>query len=344
MAFKFSLLVMVVVLMVGCGDGPAPIDAKVKERAKAHNHFDGTHSHGEMNDTLVVISAPAMQEDEFVDFVVARREAKDLVLRCLKVSRAPVLDGKDDDAVWAEAKEIRTLDLRSMREISLKAVHHDGVLYMYAKYPDRFESISHKTWVWDDKEGIYLAGNNREDVFVLKWGMEAGQEDLSFLGSAVGKYDVWFWKAARTNPSDVFDDKYHVVSEGEKDTLVLRGEGEDRVYLERKGDVGISAYESKTPYVRSNVYVKKYYGRVPTGSRGDITCKGVWRGGYWHLEFKRYLNTNHTDDDVVFKEGKSYLFGVSLYEMAGMRVPKTGVTQPLYQTGDVFDRLYLKIE
>jgi hypothetical protein len=55
----------------------------------------------------------------------------------------------------------------------------------------------------------------------------------------------------------------------------------------------------------------------------------------------RKLNTGH-DDDVVFRRGGVHLFGVSCYAMA-YDTPHQEWSQPLYRTGDVFDRLLLRL-
>ena len=81
----------------------------------------------------------------------------------------------------------------------------------------------------------------------------------------------------------------------------------------------------------------KNYPRQPTGSRADVRAKGVWSNGQWTIEFARKLNTGH-DDDVAFTPGDIYLFGVACYAMA-YDTPHDAWSQPLYRTGDIFDRL-----
>ena len=56
-------------------------------------------------------------------------------------------------------------------------------------------------------------------------------------------------------------------------------------------------------------------------------------------EFARHLDTVN-DDDVRLEPGKTYLFGISRFEVAG-RQPDPDLTQPLYGSGDTSEPLYL---
>ena len=86
----------------------------------------------------------------------------------------------------------------------------------------------------------------------------------------------------------------------------------------------------------------RYRARDPQGSRADVRAKGLWRDGVWSIEFARKLDTGHKDD-LVMAPGGVYLFGVSRYEMAyGEANPEWA--QPLFKSGDAFDRLMLHID
>lgn len=53
------------------------------------------------------------------------------------------------------------------------------------------------------------------------------------------------------------------------------------------------------------------------GSRGDITCKGVYTGTGWRLEYKRALKTGDTDgNDVDFSSLEDQYFGFAIFENA----------------------------
>ncbi|MEK7862031.1 MAG: ethylbenzene dehydrogenase-related protein, partial [Chloroflexota bacterium] len=53
-----------------------------------------------------------------------------------------------------------------------------------------------------------------------------------------------------------------------------------------------------------------------TGSRGDIEAKGVYASGKWTVIFHRKLDTGHSDD-VQFVAGKTYPFGLSVFDNTG---------------------------
>ncbi len=57
--------------------------------------------------------------------------------------------------------------------------------------------------------------------------------------------------------------------------------------------------------------VPAYISEKPTRSARDISAKGVYYDGKWHLELKRKLQTGH-DDDVQFDIAKAYRFSISV--------------------------------
>jgi len=53
------------------------------------------------------------------------------------------------------------------------------------------------------------------------------------------------------------------------------------------------------------------------GSRGDITCGQTYTGNGWILEFKRKLDTGHSDD-VAFDTTQEYPFGLGIFDNAAI--------------------------
>ncbi|MBI5858219.1 MAG: hypothetical protein HZB42_11310 [Sphingobacteriales bacterium] len=53
-----------------------------------------------------------------------------------------------------------------------------------------------------------------------------------------------------------------------------------------------------------------------TGSMGDISCKAVWSGGSWTMEFKRALKTSDTVNDIDFSSLADQYFGFAIFENA----------------------------
>ena len=280
---------------------------------------------------------------EFTTVAAPKREPCDLNLVSLTVGVAPALDGRTDDEAWSSAAEVSTLDRSSQREIRIKSVHTADELFLLVTVPDAAPSESHKTWVWDPQEGIYKQGQDREDALVFKWSMSGNDANLSlFTNPQPHNADIWFWKACRTNPAGYADDKQQMLSTTpDKRSRHLQLANGRVLYLVRSGDEGSSAYDERLVYDYMGDTVRRFLSRQPEGSRGDVRAKGGWRDGHWTIEFARKLNTGHADD-LAFERGRSYLFGISCYEMS-FDDPAPEWTQPLYRTGDVYDRILLTI-
>lgn len=284
-----------------------------------------------------------MQENEFTDYVAPKRDAMEIVLHCPKVSEVPLVDGIGDDAAWAAAKPIQTLDYSSQRLIEISAVHDQTHVYMRVTYPDKAASVTHKTWTWDEKDKFYKQGDDREDMFVFKWSMQGNAIDMALRHAHPHVADIWFWKACRSNPTGYFDDKRHVMEHHEVNkSLEIKGLDGTIGYLRRIGDAGTQPYSELFPSDFKSPYLPRYTIEQPQDSRGDVIGKGRWLDGRWTLECQRLLNTNH-DDDVQMQQGGQYLLGVACYEMAGTGIDPA-LTQPLYRTGDVFDRIVMTID
>ncbi len=298
---------------------------------------------GKPTPTALAITNMDSSAEEFTALVSPRRDPQDIELFSQKVDTAPEIDGHDRDQAWANAREITTLDRSSQQEITIKSVHTKNEIFFLVKYPDKTASEKHKYWVWDTTEEIYKQGNLREDIFVFKWSMSGNKANLSiFRNPEPHEADIWFWKACRTNPSGYADDKYQILSsKSEPDARKIRGKNGDELFLVRKGDTGKSAYKPELVFDYRGDCIPQYVSRQPKGSRADIPAKGEWKDGYWTIEFSRRLDTRHKDD-LAFTVGQRYLFGVSRYEIS-YDPPNAEFSQPLYRTGDVFDRLWLII-
>lgn len=291
----------------------------------------------------ICIPLPTRQPGEFTEFVPPKRAPKDLTVPCAFVNTAIQPDGIADEPVWSSLPEITTLDASSQRPIRLKTFHNGQDIFVMAVYPDNAPSESHKSWIWDPVEQIYKPGNDQEDMFVLKWRITG--ENLSFSPDLLVPHtaDIWFWKACRTNPSGYIDDKRHEVTlEAHPEALAMPSSRYGTLYLRRIGDEGRESYTEKFFFAYQGDALLRFYPQDPSGSRADIRGRGHWADGYWTIEIQRALQTGHSDD-VQFEIGQTYLFAASLYEMAGTGIDPSW-QQPLYRTGNVFDRLYLAIE
>ncbi len=262
------------------------------------------------------------------------------VLTAVKVSKAPVIDGKVD-SIWERAMPIRVKDRRVNKTIELRALYTDKEIFILARYPDKREDRMHKPWVWDKELKAYRIGPQREDTFVIKWNMEPREVDLSNFADNDYRADVWYWKAFRTDPLGHADDKMHILSSerGRKAQKVKSKSGKVR-YLHRLGDEGRGCYKRKVVTSYQGDVVPSYQHTQPTGSRADVKAKGLWKDGYWSIEFSRALNTGHKDD-VSFDpaSGKRYLFGVSIYGLYGEPIDNS--KEYFYGQGRISEKLYL---
>jgi hypothetical protein len=256
------------------------------------------------------------------------------------VATAPSVDGVADDPAWEQAEAIVTRDAVTGIDVTLRAVRTAEEVFIVVTFPDDAEDRAHKAMRWDRAQKRYRTGPEREDTFVLKWGMQGDEPDLSLSADAPYRADVWYWKAHRTDHTGRADDKIQTYSAvrtaGAKP---LRSRNSGRFFLTRSGDAGEAAYASILHDGFSGDRVPKYGLREPTGSRADIRARGVWRDGTWTVEFARRLDTGH-DDDVRFEPGRSYAFGISRHEIAGRR-PDPRIAQPLFGSGEVGERLVL---
>ncbi len=290
------------------------------------------------------IKAPVMQENEYTAYVAPKRSPQEIDVICSFSEEAPVIDGVADDALWETVAPVTTLDFTSQRPIELRSVHTNDMIYFLVQYSDAAPSETHKSWIWDKQEQVYKPGSDREDMFILKWKMSG--DSISFSPDLVEPHtaDIWFWKARRTNPNGYLDDKrQEMTTEQAEGTTPVKSDKYGTLYLLRKGDAGKSAYEEQMFFEYHGDFILKYYLREPEGSRADIRGKGCWADGQWTIEIGRKLNTGH-EDDIALSIGQSYVFGASLYEMAGIPEVSDKWFQPLYKTGNVFDALTLIIQ
>ena len=265
----------------------------------------------------------------------------DQEIRSPFVDKAPRIDGYADEAVWKNAPAITTRDQVANIDIELRTVHTGQTIFFLVCFPDDTEDRQHKTLEWNEALQGYRSGPEREDSFVFKWNMGPYPVDLTISGEDTYKADLWYWKAVRTDPVGFADDKHHLYGATKfPQSKSLYTQSGRPVYLARLGDEGRSAYSSRTydRYVDRNV--ARYANRQPSGSRADVRAKGLWKNGYWTIEFSRNINTGYTDD-VQFDKRFTYTFGVSRYEIAGKPAnPKLG--QPLYESGEIGELLTLR--
>ncbi len=280
--------------------------------------------------------------DRLTGLATLKREPVELGLLAPYVMEGPQIDGIADDLVWEQAQEIQTLDFASQREIRLRSVHTEDQIFLMVQYPVAKPSVKHRSYQWSITEQIYKPTNDREDCLILKWSKTSLLVDLALRNGHSHSADVWFWKACRTNSAGYADDKYQLfTSESGKYSQAVTALDGTILHLQRIGDAGQSAYREELIFEYVGDLVSRYQIREPQGSRADVRARGTWSYGTWTIEFSRKLKTGH-EDDLAMEIGESYLFGVSCFEIAGGEVDSS-LTQPLYKTGDTFDRLILQL-
>lgn len=263
------------------------------------------------------------------------------VLPAIQVTDPPVIDGLAEDAAWQNAHTIKTHDKAADYTITLKAVYTLTEIFLLVSFPDPEESRTHKSWIWNKSRELYTVGNDREDVFIVKWGMTSETTDLSIYADTPYQADIWYWKACRTDEAGFADDKFHSYStkENRNATKIVSRSGKT-MYLLRTGDSGASAYKTTLRSEYEGDILPRFLISQPTGSRSDVKAKGHWENGFWTIEFRRNLLTEN-EDDVQFNTEQKSLFGVSRYEIAG-REANPQLSDPLYGTGDVNESLWLE--
>lgn len=212
-------------------------------------------------------------------------------------------------------------------------------------YKDQAQSPFHKPWLWNQENNNYEQGAHREDTFVFKWNMMKKAVDLSNFSEDNYTADVWYWKANRTNPAGYADDKRQILSDAPSKGSEFKESASGKIrYLSRKSDAGKSAYKERkaAPTEMSTPLIDRYPLRMPEGSRADVHAKGVWKNGFWIIEFSRKLQTGHDDDVQLELNGGPYLFGVSVFSLYGRPVNKSEPNR--YGMGRISEPLYLKFE
>lgn len=258
-----------------------------------------------------------------------------------RVTQEPVIDGQATDHAWSKARKITTHDKVANIDVVLKAVYTAKKIFFLVTYPDKENSSTHRSNVWNSKREEYDEGKDIEDVFVLKWSMNGQPVDLSIYADNTYSADLWFWKACRTDPVGYADDKIQYLNTTpKKRAKELISRSGKKMYLQRMGDHGDSAFQVDLSIEYKGDVISQFSHRQPSLSRADIRAKGVWQDGMWTIELGRALQTNNTDD-IQFDIKTTYQFGISRYEIAG-REKEPESEQPLFGCGDVTEKLTLK--
>lgn len=217
----------------------------------------------------------------------------------VRAAVTPIVDGRDGDEAWARAPEttVRLLGVAGPASCRVKAAVHRGTLFLLLRWEDGTEDRSHKPWT-RGADGAWTTGPEREDVASVAFPME-GAFTGDMLSPVEALWDVWHWKAGRTDPAGYSMDKSHRMTlkdPGGKRHATTLPDG-TTVYILRPEDAGDSATEElPAPAGDAASPAPRYRARRPAGSAGNVLARGTWRDGWWTLELARALSTGFPDD------------------------------------------------
>jgi hypothetical protein len=227
----------------------------------------------------------------------------------VKVPIQPALSREDRAKYGLEGEDRNTTGKMTLQ---LKAGVAEGRLFVAARWPDDGADVDFKGWEWSGAK--YVESKKRDDMFILRFHLD-GDYDRSMLSGKSYRVDLWLWSAARTNPAGLAEDWTHAISgKPIDDAAEYEVKGIGTVYIKKYRDAGTPIYKILRPPK------EKGADRVPSfevagnasGSVADVAAKGVWKGGFWHLELSRKLNTGNADD-LAFKPGQKLQGQVAVF-------------------------------
>lgn len=244
----------------------------------------------------------------------------------------PDVDGVLDESIWREAPLLRVIATRALppkegtRSVEVRCVHTDTHIFFAAVWEDETESVSHKPWVWNGEKKAYEESADREDMFAVAF-EHTGPFTADMLSGDEAVWDVWHWKAFRTNPQGYAMDKTHRYSHNKPETKATSYTARNgtTIWIARPQDAGDTLEKSQpAPAAYQGDRVAQYLPGSPTGSAADVRAKGRWSDGWWTLEMSRRLDTGFSDD-TTFDPKRSYRMALSVFDRTGEMDKATGV-------------------
>lgn len=257
-------------------------------------------------------------------------------LVAVKTSAAPSLEGKSDESIWKSgeaveivAKGVMPKTRGTSSNVSVRAAYSDTHLYLLVQWTDATKSdTGHKSWVWDATKNAYAEDTDREDALSVAF-EHTGPFTADMLSGEDATWDVWHWKAFRTNPQGFAMDRSHRYFKAQPTAKANKHPaktGED-VWIARPEDAGDTVEEQQpAPTEKKAERLPRYLPGRPTGSAADIRAKGAWANGKWTLEFARKLDTGNPDD-TRFDIARAYKFALGVHNDTGDMDKATGVIE-----------------
>jgi|FLOH01.1.fsa_nt_gi hypothetical protein len=227
-------------------------------------------------------------------------------------------------------------------DVALTAVKTSTDIYIKAVWDDASESSSKAQWAFGD--GAWgQSGNEDRLFFFFDMGLNGTEgadcatmchNDASAKGmwTATGKVDQWHWKAARTAPINLADDKYIDNNYLASDNVTVLDDGGQHgdsktigIYNDNKngvvpkytgpltdgflvlpaGQTDAAAYFTAFDVATADEGLSHrgyWLNANADGSRANVKAYSNYSNGTWTVEFKRALDTGN-EDDVAFSTG-----------------------------------------
>lgn len=243
--------------------------------------------------------------------------------------------------------------------VRVQAFHDGRELFMRVRWDDPVED--RRYWPWRKKgdgwERLVTDPNDEQVYYEDKFSMIfPAEKSIAFARIGCALYchvdseraygykasnhvvDVWHWKATRTDPMGIVDDKYWFGFDKSLEDVGRHGDPRDAGGMEKNYQEGLN----HPPFLPSNdmavvkgALLKQYAipfteelsdsfppgATVPgivvdpiRGDRGDVHCQSQYRNGEWVLYIRRALQTDSDGKDVQFKPGGSYDFACAAFD------------------------------
>ncbi len=240
--------------------------------------------------------------------------AQYLSAKKLDKTAAPLIDGAADEKAWGKAAP-HSFTVRGASgtfTVTMSALWENDRVYFLVQWPDRDENAEHHPWVWSEEEKQYSVGKEVEDALALQFSRDGKLGDCMLSGES-READLWFWRAARTNPVGAAEDGTLIVStERLAGASFYKAKNKRTVWVRDKRDAGTAPYKSQVVDAFEGEKVHRYVPREPSGSVADVEAKGRWKNGQWTVELARALDTGD-EADLVFKSGREHHFTAAVF-------------------------------
>ena len=241
-------------------------------------------------------------------------------VRAVRIPESIIVDGRDSEEAWGRAP-VTVVPIEGVAgppSCRVRAAVHRGTLFLLVQWEDATEDRAHKPWI-AGAGGAFAAGPEREDVLSVALALE-GPFTANMLSPVEAAWDVWHWKAGRTDPAGHAMDRTHRMTlkdPGGKSYSRTLPDG-TTVFITRPEDAGGSATEElPAPAAGAPSPSPRYRATAPTGSAGDVLARGTWNAGTWTVEMARALRTGNADDrDLASASGIDVPIAIAVLDRA----------------------------